>query len=110
MERVQTASGSGRIAVERWDPELRALRVELDRDDRLEFRTFHFPGWTAIVDGRPAVIREGPARNITLDLSAGTHRVTLDFRSTPIRRASNGITILAFAGLLTLLWIDRRPR
>ena len=109
MEPVRTASGNGRITVERWEPERRELRVELDRDDRLEFRTFYFPGWTALLDGQPAEIHAGPVRNIVVDLPAGTHRVTLDFRSTPIRRAGNAITILALAGLLALLRIDRRP-
>ncbi|MFN0086789.1 MAG: 6-pyruvoyl-tetrahydropterin synthase-related protein [Blastocatellia bacterium] len=110
MDRVQTESGTGRLFIERWEPELRELRVELDRADRLLFRTSNFPGWTAIVDGRPAVIREGPARGIIVDLYAGTHRVALDFRSTPIRRASHWITILAFAALLSSHFIDRRLR
>jgi hypothetical protein len=95
MEPVELASGRGTIEVERWTPEARALRLALDRDDRLQFRTFDFRGWTATVDGRVAAIEHGLARNIVVAVPAGSHRVTLEFRSTPVRRASNWITVLS---------------
>ncbi|MGH9845672.1 MAG: hypothetical protein ACREEM_43745, partial [Blastocatellia bacterium] len=97
MDALQTASGQGRVTIEHWTPEARALRVELDRDDQLQFRTFDFPGWTATIDGQPAAIKHGAVRNIAVDVSAGSHRVTLEFRSTPVRRASNWISVLSIA-------------
>jgi len=107
MEPVRTSSGQGRIRIERWTPEDRALRVELELDDQLQFRTFDFPGWTATVDGRPAAIKHGTVRNIVVGAPAGSHRVALEFRSTPIRRASNWITVFSLALLVATIAIAR---
>jgi hypothetical protein len=45
--------GNGRVVVEQWSPQHRAVRVELTGDDRLLLRTFAFPGWKITVDGKP---------------------------------------------------------
>jgi hypothetical protein len=103
MELAQLSSGAGRITIERWQPELRRLRVELARPDQLQFRTSNFPGWTAFVNGRAGEIKEGRTGNIVLDLPAGEHQIDLDFRSTPIRRVGNWITIVSFALLILIL-------
>jgi hypothetical protein len=103
MAPAQTASGNGRVTIDRWMPEERRLRVELDEDDRLQFRTSNFAGWTATVDGRIVAIEEGASRNIVIDVPAGEHRVALEFRSTPVRRASNWITVVSFAWLISAL-------
>jgi hypothetical protein len=110
MEMAQTATGAGRIQIEIWEPEYRELLVELDRPDRLEIRTSNFDGWTAFIDGRLAAIKKGAVGNIVIDLPAGKHRVTLDFRPTPIRRAAKWITALSFGLLMSILLIDRGGR
>jgi hypothetical protein len=103
MPPVQFASGNGSITVERWTPEFRQLHAQLAEPDQLQFRTRNFAGWTAIVDGQIRPIVEGSVKNIALDLPAGDHRITLEFRPTPIRRAGNWLTVISFVLLLSIV-------
>ncbi len=65
---------------------------------RLVVREQAFTGWIATVDGRGVTIGTTPLGFMTIDLTAGTHAVVLDFtRRTPARRAGlaiSGLTIL----------------
>lgn len=109
MPQVQLAAGKGSISIERWTPEFRRLRANLTEADQLQFRTRNFAGWTATVDGQTAAITEGSVNNILLDLPAGDHRIVLEFRSTPIRRAGNWITTISFVLLLSIIIKACRP-
>ena len=108
MELAQLASGTGRVTVERWEPEFRVLSVELDKPDQLQLRTSNFPGWTAFANGRAAEIKSGDVGQIVIDLPSGRSQVTLEFRSTPIRRASAWITLISFAVLTSMVVILKR--
>lgn len=110
MPPVQLAAGNGLISIERWTPEFRRLRVNLTEADQLQFRTRNFAGWTATVDGKLAPIGEGAIKNILLELPPGDHQIILEFRSTPIRRASNWITVISFAFLLFILIVNQRRK
>jgi hypothetical protein len=101
-EKVRLPAGQGRLEVLYWSPESRRLRVDLPVGDRLQFRTFCFSGWTAMIDGVQAPIQLGAYRNIELDLPAGTHEIRLEFLSTTIRRASNWISVVSGLGLVLL--------
>jgi 6-pyruvoyl-tetrahydropterin synthase-like protein len=103
MDQARSASGSGRVSIESWAPELRRLRVEMEKPDQLQFRTSNFAGWTATVDGGLVEIKEGAVKNIVIDLPEGEHAVTLELRSTPVRRAGNVITILSLALLFLII-------
>jgi len=103
MQQVQPASGSGVIGIECWTPEFRRLGVLLPESDQLQFRTRNFAGWVATVDGQPVPIIEGPVKNILIDVPAGAHQIVLEFRSTPIRRAGNWITIVSLAILISVV-------
>ncbi len=107
MPPVQLVSGNGAIsiaiAIECWTPEFRQLRVRLDEPGQLQFRTRNFAGWTATVDGNAATIQEGAVKNIVVDLPAGDHRMTLEFHSTLIRRASNWMTVISFVLLISIV-------
>ncbi len=97
---------AGQIEVLTWQPEYRVLRVQAKQAAQLEVRTTDYPGWTALLDGQAVTIERGAVGNITLAVPAGEHRVVLDFRSTPLRRASNWLTVVAgltwFALLISL--------
>ena len=101
--RARLVSGNGRVTIERWAPELRELRVEMGKPDQLQFRTSNFMGWTATLDGRSVEIKEDAFKNVVVDLPAGDHRVALEFRSTPIRRAGNYVTVLSLALLFLII-------
>src|SRR5262245_60938117 len=103
MTHARLVSGNGRVTIERWAPELRELRVEMEKLDQLRFRTSNFMGWTATLDGRPVEIKEDAFKNVVVDLPAGDHRVALEFRSTPIRRAGNYVTVLSLALLFLII-------
>jgi hypothetical protein len=103
MDQARLEAGNGRVTIESWTPELRRLRVEMEKPDRLQFRTSNFAGWTATVDDRSVEIKEGAIKNIVIDLPAGEHTIGLELRSTPVRRAGNAITILALALLFLII-------
>lgn len=67
VERAELAEDNGSVSIDRWEPHHRSMRVELSRPDRLLVRTFDFPGWSAIVDGKPAEIIRGEALRLKLN-------------------------------------------
>ncbi|MBI3762043.1 MAG: hypothetical protein HY260_09315, partial [Chloroflexi bacterium] len=74
------------------------------------FDWFYFPGWQAEIDGKPASIaaRE-PNGLIAVDVPAGHHTVGIHFGSTPLRQASDSISLLTLIG--TVLWgVKHRKR
>ncbi|HXG64643.1 MAG TPA: hypothetical protein VNO70_06020 [Blastocatellia bacterium] len=104
VERAELAAGAGTISIENWQPEHRALTVDLQASDTLIIRTFNFPGWTATVDGRPVEIRTWHrAGEIAIDLPPGNHHVRLDFLDTPPRRLGSRVTIIAFLVVMAML-------
>jgi Dolichyl-phosphate-mannose-protein mannosyltransferase len=72
VERAELASRSGRVSVEKWNPEQRLLTVDSSTADRLLIRTFNFPGWSATIDGRPTHILTGEALRIEHGGDEGT--------------------------------------
>jgi hypothetical protein len=112
---AELAEDNGEVVIEKWNPEHRIIKVELEDADQLWIRAFNFPGWTATVDGQPAPITSGEELgDIEIDLEAGTHEVRLDFLDTPIRRRSERITIVSFGLLLIMavvpLFVPARKR
>jgi hypothetical protein len=103
MDQARLTLGNGRVTVEYWAPELRRLRVEMEKPDQLQFRSSNFAGWTATVDDGLVEIKEGAVKNIVIDVPAGAHTVKLELRSTSVRRASNAITILSLAILFSMI-------
>jgi hypothetical protein len=67
VEPATLASGNGRVSVEKWQPEHRAMQVESGEPERLLVRTFNFPGWTAAVDGEVVNIINGRALRVQAD-------------------------------------------
>jgi hypothetical protein len=69
----------------------------------LRLLTFHFPGWTAFVDGSAVPITPGdPHGWMTVPIPAGAHTLTVRFVDTPLRRLAWAISAL---GLITWLGV-----
>ncbi len=82
---------------------VQTVLVRLPTAGSVRFHTYYYPGWTATVDGQPVSIRpEGELGVISLDVPAGEHQVSIRFGNTPLRTASNWITLAAVVALFFL--------
>jgi len=96
---------NGEVVVDEWKPQHRVIHATAIDDDDLSVRTFDFPGWRATVDGQQAPIkRSDELGDMEIALTSGSHRVTLDFIDTPVRRVFKSVT-LSSAALLTVIVI-----
>jgi hypothetical protein len=104
--------GDGRIqSAQRIGPNHDRFSVALQADGELRFHQFLFPGWRAVVDGKPATLRAEPASGvILLAVPAGEHVVEIEFASTPLRRAAGALSAFALLalGMLALGPLRRR--
>jgi hypothetical protein len=67
----------------------------------VQFNTIYFPGWEALVDGRPVPVTPSyPQGLITFDVPAGEHRVVVRFGDTPVRTVAN---LVSLAALVTVV-------
>lgn len=76
-------------------------RVVTSEAFTVQFNTIYFPGWQALVDGRPVPVTPSyPQGLITFDVPAGEHRVVVRFGDTPVRTVAN---LLSLAALVTVV-------
>lgn len=81
----------------------------LESPTDVETAAFFYPGWTVAIDGHAASILPVPGRGtMTFPMPAGTHRVVLALRPTPLRRMANLLSIAALAGALLVVAMSRR--
>ena len=86
------------------------VQVSAQSPVTLQFYTYFYPGWRAIVNGQETEIRaEGTYALITLDLPAGEHDVGIRLTNTTLRTVAALISILAAILLIGLL-VVRSPR
>ncbi|MEP6637367.1 MAG: hypothetical protein ABJB97_11635, partial [Acidobacteriota bacterium] len=103
VPQAELALDNGVVEVKEWKPEHRVINVELTDDDELLVRTFTFPGWTATVDDNQVPIKSSEdLADMEIELTAGKHRVTLDFLETPPRRTFRIVTLCSFGVLIVL--------
>lgn len=103
------------VRVNRYDPG--AIDLELDAPapagSALVVSENFYPGWTAEVDGKPALTARANFTLIGVDLPAGARKVSLRFDSAPYQTGK--LVTLLTLGAAALWWIlglmaDRRQR
>ncbi len=73
------------------------------------YRSFYFPGWQVILDGKPAPIKVTyPDGLISFDVPAGEHTVELRFGSTPARSAAGAASVVSLWVAVGGWWAARR--
>jgi hypothetical protein len=89
---------SGRGTVQTWRHAGASDQVLVNANGpvTVQFYTYDFPGWQAMIDGRPTAHRhEPPYGLITLDVPAGQHTVSIRMGSTPPRTAGSVTSLIA---------------
>lgn len=80
----------------------RSIDLALTLEDRqpISLHRFYFPGWSATVDGNPAgVYPRGMLGLATVDVPAGTHRLSFHVGTTPARHWGEMASLLSVAAL-----------
>ena len=80
--------------------------TKVEKPSTIQINTHYFPGWIAKIDGE--ITTPGysvPEGNMEVTLSAGEHKVTLEFTKTPIRKIGDYLSLGTGAILvLSLFW------
>jgi hypothetical protein len=85
------------------------LVLECDASSQIVYRAFYFPGWQATLDGRPTSISIAPPLGLmAIDVPAGQHTVAVRFGSTPLRTASEVVSLVALLVFAALGVFDLR--
>ena len=95
--------GPLRLHIVEWTSHRRRLETESGLARLVTLRTFHFPGWSASLDGEPVEITAGSRDGeITLSVPPGRHSLEIRFGSTAVRQAGQWISALSLLGLAAL--------
>ncbi len=85
------------------------LTLESDTATRVTYRAFYFPGWRVRVDGQPADLQvTWPLGLMALTVPAGRHTLTLQFGNTPLRTASEIVSLIVALAVIALWILDVR--
>jgi hypothetical protein len=105
--RACVSGGNGTVTVTRAAPRSLDLRVESANGLTFRVTQFHFPGWSARLDGRPHQLQVSrPDGLLLVAVPAGTHTINLTLEPTTPERL--GLLTSAASALLLLLLPARK--
>ncbi len=99
--------GPSRVTVEHYSPTRVDLRADMGGDGYVVLSDAHYPGWRALVDGRPAPIYVANSLFRAVHVSDGTHQVSFRFRPWVL---CVGLAITAATLLTAPIVLRRLPR
>ena len=98
-----------KIAVERWTPEHKIVRVESTRPVAVALRLLNYPAWRVEVNGsRVQPASADDSGQMIVALPAGESRVTARFTRTADRTAGGAISIASLLAVVFLFWRGSR--
>ena len=81
-------------------------KINAPYPDKLTIHTFYFPGWTVILDNRPADVDLNYYGAMTIDINSGMHELEVVYQDTQVRYVSNIISSATLIGLAALLCLQ----
>jgi hypothetical protein len=97
------------LQVEQWSPERRVFSARSNEPVTLALRLLNYPAWEVRVDGVKSKASSAPdTGQLLVPVSAGAHRIEVDFRRTWDRTAGAVVSILFAIGLFAGAIIARR--
>ncbi len=101
--RAALRSREGEVDVLEWQSEAKKIRITAAENDRLQIRSFAYPGWVARMDGRPVPIHVGSRDGLMeVDAPRGKHELELQFEPGADRRTGAWISALTLLFLIVV--------
>jgi len=89
------------------DPAKKLLQVESKESTTLIWPIAHFPGWQTYLNGQPTEATVTEYGLISQAVPAGVHTAGVAFENTPIRTASEILSLLSLLGLFSIAIISQ---
>ena len=115
LEKSSIPRKIGAFEIKEWNGTTMTYVVLVNQPADIIQKTVYFPGWEALVDGKPTDIqyndKEFPGR-IIIPIPAGEHTISVSFtNNTPARKAGDTLTVMGAVGLaayLTVLSFEKK--
>lgn len=105
-------AGHRSLAIDSWEPEHRTFRVGSGATIDARVRTFYYPYWTAMADGKKLAVRPDTDGAILISLPEDDLSVTLEFHEPARRELSMYISLLAWglivSGFIFFSWVRKK--
>ena len=100
---VKFVKGSGAYQLHDYRTNFQHYTIEASESGTLEVQTYYFPGWKMWLD--KSEVQIDPSRDpllgrMQVDVSQRTHDLVLKFSDTPVRFASNALSLIAWTALI----------
>lgn len=110
---IEILSGTGEAKQISRTTEKHVYQINAATNLAIKENTAYFPGWTAKVDGKLTTINYESTANrgiMLIDVPQGTHQLELLFEDTPIRKASEAVSLAALMILVAAMWLGKNRR
>ncbi len=93
-------NGKGRVRIERYEGSSLSMAVDAEADMLLGTSIPAWPGWKAVLDGRPAASVTFNHAFLAYRVPAGSHRLTLDYEPDSVRYGAVASLAAAILGAI----------
>lgn len=97
--RMEIVSGAGSIVMSGERATTFVADATIISDAVVRINVAYYPGWQAVVDGRPVPVSPDDQGTVTISVPRGNHAVKIYFSETPLRWAAD------LASLIGLFWL-----
>lgn len=107
--KVEIKSGSGIVSDVSWNGKRVSAKVLAKEDIIVVVNTIYFPGWNVYLNGKKTTIFYNNKMGvIEVSVASGNYNLEAVFEETPLRLASDAVTIGSFIGLLFYVIRNKR--
>lgn len=114
LEKIEIIKGEGNYQIKRLKSNLFEFDLENSQNADINVNILYYPGWQATVDGeRKEIDFKGKKEEKVMvlmalrEISPGKHKVVFTFKETPLRKASNLVSLTSLL-LVGLIFLKRR--
>ena len=108
VNKIEVASGDAKIYEREIKHSFYSADIKAQEESIIKVNSIYFPGWEVRENGRKVPISyQNKYGLITFQLSAGIHKVIINYARSPVHRLSEYISLLAFfviGGYFYFLW------
>lgn len=109
LTKAEVISGKAVIRNLSYNSVRTSFVATVEEETAVAINTVYFPGWSVVVDEKEVPIDYGNKKGlITFRLPKGTHNITASFSETPLRLASDMISLVSAGALIVFVVYGRR--